>query len=61
MHLLADENFPRLVVQELRSRGHDVVWVSEERSGISDSEVLTFATTNERLLITFDKEDFGKL
>lgn len=61
MRLLADENFPRLVVQELRSRGHDVVWVSEERPGISDSAVLTFATTSERLLITFDKEDFGKL
>ena len=61
MRLLADENFPRLVVQELRSRGHDVVWISEERPGISDSEVLAFATADKRLLITFDKEDFGEL
>ena len=61
MRLLADENFPRLVVEELRSRGHKVMWVSEERPGISDSEVLTFATTAKRLLITFDKEDFGEL
>lgn len=61
MRLLADENFPRLVVQELRSRGHDVVWISEERPGISDSDVLIFATIDKRLLITFDKEDFGEL
>ena len=61
MRLLADENFPKLVVQELRARNHDVVWISEERPGISDSEVLAFATTDKRLLITFDKEDFGEL
>ena len=61
MRLLADENFPRLVVQELRSRGHDVVWISEERPGIGDSEVLAFATNDKRLLITLDKEDFGEL
>ena len=61
MRLLADENFPRLVVQELRSRGHDLVWISEETPGISDREVLARATTEGRILITFDKEDFGEL
>ena len=61
MRLLADENFPRLVVQRLRSCGYDVMWVSEERPGIPDSEVLSFATVEQRLLITFDKEDFGEL
>ena len=48
-------------MQDLRARGHDVVWISEERPGISDSEVLAFANTYKRLLITFDKEDFGEL
>ena len=61
MRLLADENFPRLVVQELRSRGHDLVWIREETPGISDYEVLARATTEGRTLITFDKKDFGKL
>ena len=61
MRLLADENFPRLVVQKLRSCGYNVVWISEERPGILDSEVLSFATAEQRLLITFDKEDFGEL
>ena len=61
MRLLADENFPRLVVEKLRSCNYDVVWVSEERPGITDSEVLSFATGEQRLLVTFDKEDFGEL
>ena len=61
MRLLADENFTPLVVQKLRSRGHDVVWISEERPGIGDSEVLSFATSERRILVTFDKGDFGKL
>ena len=61
MRLLADENFPGLVVRTLRSRGHDLVWIREERPGIGDSEVLSMATRQERILLTFDKEDFGEL
>jgi len=61
MRLLADENLPRLSVQMLRSRGHDVIWVKEERPGITDPAVLSFATSERRLLLTFDKGDFGKL
>ena len=61
MRLLADENFPGLVVRTLRSRGHDLVWIREESPGIGDSEVLSMATGQERILITFDKEDFGEL
>ena len=61
MRLLADEDCPRLVVRKLRSYGYDVVSVSEERPGITDSEVLSFATVEQRLLITFDKGDFGEL
>jgi predicted nuclease of predicted toxin-antitoxin system len=61
MRLLADENLPRLAVQTLRSRGHDLVWVKEERPGITDPEVLSFATSERRILLTFDKGDFGEL
>ena len=60
MHLLADENIPRLVVEFIRSRGHNAIWVGKETPGISDREVLSLATTEKRTLITFDT-DFGEL
>ena len=60
MHLLADENIPRLVVEFISSRGHDAISVAKEAPGISDQEVLSFATTEKRTLITFDT-DFGEL
>ena len=60
MRLLADENFPGLAIKALRSHGHDVVWIREDAPGISDRAVLSRATAEGRLLITFDK-DFGEL
>ena len=60
MNLLADENFPSAAVEMLRSAGHDVVWVRTAFPGISDQDVLARATTEKRILITFDK-DFGDL
>lgn len=60
MRLLADENIPRLVVEFISSRGHDAIWVGEKAPGISDREVLSLATTEKRILITFDT-DFGEL
>lgn len=60
MRILADENFPGNAVQGLRSTGHDVVWIAETRPGISDKQVLGLAQTQDRILITFDK-DFGEL
>ncbi len=60
MHILADENFPGDAVAALRERGHDVLWVRTEAPGISDREVLARAQTEDRVVITFDK-DFGEL
>lgn len=60
MRLLANENFPRLAVQALRARGHDVFWVRTDAPGISDREVMERAAADHRLLITFGK-DFGEL
>ena len=40
--------------------GHDVVWVRTSAPGISDPEVLEWATREGRILLTFDK-DFGEL
>ncbi len=60
MRLCADENFPGDAVRELRTRGHDVLWILTESPNISDSEVLVRAQAEQRTVITFDK-DFGEL
>jgi len=60
MRILADENFPGIAVNELRKRGHNVVWVRTARPGIGDRAILEWAQTENRLLVTLDK-DFGEL
>jgi predicted nuclease of predicted toxin-antitoxin system len=58
----ADEQFPRRVVELLREMGHDVLTVQEaERRGDSDAEVLAFATSDDRAVITLNRKDFFKL
>ena len=60
MRWLCDENIPRILVEELRQRGHDAAWIMERASGVSDADVLTLAVREHRLCLTFDK-DFGEL
>ncbi len=60
MRILADENFPGLSVQELEKLGHDVLWVRTVMPGAGDDAILSRAQTEERLLVTLDK-DFGEL
>jgi sugar phosphate isomerase/epimerase/predicted nuclease of predicted toxin-antitoxin system len=58
--LLANENIARDVIERLRAEGHDVLWVRESFAGATDDDVLARASSEGRLLITFDK-DFGSL
>ena len=60
MRLLADENVPRAAVDALRHGGHDVKWVRTDAPGISDTQVLSQAVEEHRLVLTLDK-DFGEL
>lgn len=60
MLFLANENFPLDAVEALRQNGHDVAWIRVESPGISDPEVLSRAESENRILLTFDK-DFGEL
>lgn len=60
MRILANENFPGDAITALRQRGHDVAWVRTDAPGSSDWQVLKRAETEDRVLITFDK-DFGEL
>jgi predicted nuclease of predicted toxin-antitoxin system len=57
---LADENMPRFVVELLRSNGHDVAWIGELAPGANDQDVLQRSLSDQRVLITLDK-DFGEL
>ena len=60
MRFLADENVSRLVVERLCATGFEVASVRETRPGASDKEVLDEAASNDRLLVTEDR-DFGEL
>ena len=60
MNVLANENFPRVAVEGLRSAGHDVVWVRTDMPGADDDVILARAQAEGRLVATFDK-DFGEL
>ena len=60
MRILANENFPALAITALRSRGHDVVWIRTDAPGSKDRAILERAETENRVLVTFDK-DFGEL
>ena len=60
MRLCANENIPGDCVAALRQNGHDVIWIREVAPGSSDDTVLAIAQSQERLLITFDR-DFGEL
>lgn len=60
MKLLADEGCDAASVRALRADGHDVVYVAESMRGAADQEVLAFAFSEARVLITEDK-DFGEL
>ena len=60
MRWLCNENIPRTLVEALRKRDHDVVWIREISPGISDVDVLMQAVRERRICLTFDK-DFGEL
>ena len=60
MRLLADENIDRLLIAAFRDAGHDVIAVSEEKSGYQDIEVFRYACETRRILIT-DDLGFGHL
>jgi predicted nuclease of predicted toxin-antitoxin system len=57
---LADECVAASLVAFLRAAGHDVLYVAESSSGLSDTDVIALALRETRLLLTEDK-DFGDL
>lgn len=60
MRILTDENVPRSVLTWLRATGHDATSASELGIGTPDTRWLAFAESEQRLILTSDK-DFGDL
>jgi len=60
MRWLADECVDAALVASLRSAGHDVSYVAEVASGLTDEEALRLAQDQQRVFLTEDK-DFGEL
>lgn len=56
MRLLADENFPRPIVNALRTAGHDVLWARTDFPGWKDNALLDHAEAQRRLVLTLDKD-----
>jgi len=57
----SNENFPMDIVRELRRLGYDVLTsydAGQANQGIPDEDVLTFATQQERVVITLNRDDF---
>ena len=62
MKFLLDQSAERRVAPFLRNVGHDVKVVAVDfPPGILDHEVLNHAYKEQRIVITNDKGDFGKL
>ncbi|WP_299426548.1 DUF5615 family PIN-like protein [uncultured Meiothermus sp.] len=63
-HLFADENFPHPVVEALRALGHDVLTVLEAgqaEQAVPDAEILAFATSQNRAVLTLNRKHFIRL
>jgi hypothetical protein len=63
-HFYADENFPRPVVESLRQLGHDVLTVQGtggSGEAVSDEDVLAFAVSQGRTVLTLNRRHFVRL
>jgi predicted nuclease of predicted toxin-antitoxin system len=56
MRPLAGENFPKPIVDALRSDGHDVLWARTDLAGSKDAVLLDLAETEARIVLTLDKD-----
>ena len=56
MRLVADENFPKPIVEALRAERHDVLWARTDLAGTSDAALLDLAESEARIVLTLDKD-----
>ena len=60
MKIFADENIERPIVEYLRGQGHDVVYAAEDYVSSPETEVLSRAVLEKRIVLSNDL-DFGDL
>jgi predicted nuclease of predicted toxin-antitoxin system len=60
MRFLVDECTGASVIEYLRKKGHDVLSVAETTPRATDTDILTRAAQQDRIMVTNDK-DFGDL
>jgi predicted nuclease of predicted toxin-antitoxin system len=63
-NLYSNENFPLPAVEELRTLGHDVlttVDAGKANRSIPDEDVLAYATSQRRILLTLNRKHFVQL
>jgi predicted nuclease of predicted toxin-antitoxin system len=56
MRLLANENFPKPIVEALRANGHDILWARIDCAGWKDVVLLDLAESEGRVVLTLDKD-----
>lgn len=56
MRLLAEENFPRPIVEALRADGQDVRWARTDCAGWKDVVLLDLAESEARIVLMPDKD-----
>jgi Domain of unknown function (DUF5615) len=62
--LYADEGFPKIVTELLRQLDHDVLTTQEAGKAnqqVPDEQVLAFATSQSRAVLTVNRDDFIRL
>jgi predicted nuclease of predicted toxin-antitoxin system len=62
--LYSNENFPLPVVEALRLKGHDVLTTHDagkSNESVPDDDVLEFAISNGRAVLTHNRRDFIRL
>lgn len=62
--IYANENFPAEIVEILRQKGCDVLTTHDANKSnrkIPDEEVLLFAISEQRIVLTFNRKDFFQL
>lgn len=62
--LYTNENMDYAVVELLRSLNHDVITTKDAgkaNQGISDEDVLSYANSENRAVVTFNYQDFKRL
>jgi predicted nuclease of predicted toxin-antitoxin system len=60
MRLIADEGLDKPIVHVLRNADFDVLYILETNQGADDDLILATANSQQRILLTQDK-DFGEL